>query len=140
MGTEENKEAVRKALEAFNRGDFKLYGKLYDPGAVIHGFTPEPLEFEGMMRFYETVAAGFSDLGVTYEDLIAEGDRVAARYTFRARHTGEFMGVGATGRRVEVPGQTILRFAGGKVVERWQSFDFMSLLTQLGAVPVPDPA
>lgn len=138
MGSQENRAALEAALEAFNVGDFATYSRLlYDPGAAIHGFGPETLEVEGMLRFYETVAAGFSGVSVTVEDVVAEGERLAARYTFRGSHTGEFMGLPATGRAVEVPGQTILRFEGGKVVERWQSFDTMSLMQQLGAVPAP---
>jgi predicted ester cyclase len=140
MGTEGDKEAIRTALEALNQGDWATYGQLYDPALIAYGYGPEPLDFAGLMGFYETVGAGFSDISVTADQLLAEGDSVAARYTFRCTHTGEFMGVAATGRRVEVPGQTILRFRDGKVVERWQSLDAMSLMMQLGAIPAPATA
>jgi steroid delta-isomerase-like uncharacterized protein len=135
VGAAENKAAVAAALEAFNAGDFERYKELYGPSLVVHGFGPDDLDLDGMMAFYETVAAGFEGISVATEDALAEGDRVAYRYTFRATHAGEFMGVPATGRAVTVPGQTILRFKGGKCVERWQAFDLLSLLTQIGAVP-----
>ena len=137
MGAEANKEAIRVALVALNRGDWATYGELYDSGVVAHGYGPGPLDFAALMGFYESIAAGFSDISVTADQMLAEGDLVAARYTFRGIHSGEFGGVAATGRAVEVPGQTIMRFADGKVVERWQSLDAMSLMMQLGAIPTP---
>jgi predicted ester cyclase len=137
MGAEGNKEAIRTALEALNKGDWATYGQLYDPALTAYGYGPEPLGLDGLMAFYQSIGAGFSDISVTADQMVAEGDLVAARYTFRAVHSGEFMGVAATGRPVEVPGQTIMRFADGRVVERWQSLDAMSLMTQLGAIPAP---
>ena len=66
---------------------------------------------------------------------IAEGDKVVHRYTFRATHQGDFMGVPATGKVVTVTGIYISRFAGGKCVEDWFSGDLLGLMQQLGAIP-----
>ncbi len=70
--------------------------------------------------------------------MFAEGDEVACRFTRRAAHGGEFNGIPATGRRVELKGITILRFANGRCVERWSQADFMGMLRQLGVVPAPE--
>jgi predicted ester cyclase len=77
----------------------------------------------------------FPDGHAALEDLIAEGDKVVWRYTFRGTHQGEFMGVPATGKVVTYTGIIISRIAGGKFVEDWESFDALGLMQQLGAIP-----
>lgn len=77
------------------------------------------------------------DLTGYLEEVLAEGDEVACRFTLRAAHEGEFNGIPPTGRRVELKGITILRFANGRCVERWSQADFMGMLQQLGVVPAP---
>jgi predicted ester cyclase len=90
-----------------------------------------------MVRAFFTA---FPEQHVTVEDLIAEGDKVVSRYTFRATHQGEFMGVPPTGKGMTVSGIMISRFAGGKWVEDWDSPDALSLMQQLGAIPpMPEP-
>lgn len=72
-------------------------------------------------------------MAVTVEDLIAEGDKVAARVTTRGTHTGELMGLPPTGRRVEWSGISMTRHADGRIAEQWGEFDALGLLQQLGA-------
>jgi predicted ester cyclase len=74
------------------------------------------------------------------EDLVAEGDKVAARVTVRGTHRGAFLGLAPTGKAVTQTGIDIVRVAGGKAVERWGSFDELGLLQQLGALPAPGQA
>jgi predicted ester cyclase len=71
------------------------------------------------------------------EDQIAQGDRVVTRWTAHARHMGEFQGVPPTGRQVTMTGIDIDRLANGKVVECWPMMDELSVLQQLGVVPMP---
>jgi predicted ester cyclase len=77
---------------------------------------------------------------VTVEDMIAEGDTVAFRLTLRGTHEGEFIGVPATGNRIEMTVQNFYRLRDGKVVERWSNPDMLTLMVQLGAVPAPGAA
>jgi hypothetical protein len=88
-----------------------------------------------MDTFALALRRGFSGLRFTTEDIIAEGDLVACRFTMTGTNTGEFMGMPATGRAVSVPGVDILRFKTGKVVEHWGLTDELSLLQQLGLLP-----
>jgi len=67
------------------------------------------------------------------DDMVAEGDKVATRWTMRARHTGHFMGVAPTGRELAFSGTVIDRFVDGKVVEAWETVDMLGLMRQLGA-------
>jgi predicted ester cyclase len=69
---------------------------------------------------------------IVIEDMVAEGDKVAARCSVRAKHEGEFLGRVATGSPVEFTGITIVRIDKGKIVEAWNNFDFMTLHRQVG--------
>jgi steroid delta-isomerase-like uncharacterized protein len=90
------------------------------------------------MRFIAEAHTAFPDLAVTPQDLIAEDDRVAVRWTASGTHLGEaaeLNGAPATGRRFSVSGVDIFRFAGGKVAERWHVEDTFELRRQLGVLP-----
>ena len=139
MPTEENKARVRRALDHFNRGDLAAYLDLYAEDAVLHDFGIEP-GIDNIRRFYEGFRQAFPDAQVTTEDLIAEGDRIAERFTIRATHRGDFQGIPPTGTTITMNGITILRFAGEKCVERWTQADFLGLMQQLGVVPAPEQA
>lgn len=84
--------------------------------------------FEAAFPLYELIA----------EDVIAEGDRVAVRSTFRGTHQGEFAGIPATDRDVEIPVFLIYRIENGLIAEHWMQADVMGLMQQLGVLPVPD--
>jgi predicted ester cyclase len=77
----------------------------------------------------------FPDLRFTLEDLVAEGDRVAARYYWEGTQEGEFMGYRPTGQAVRVGGMDFYRLRDGKIVEHWDRVDELGLLRQLGMMP-----
>ena len=87
---------------------------------------------EGVREFIASVTAAFPDGCVPVEDLIAEGDRVVQRVTFRGTHQGEFLGVPATGKVVSAWLMVISRVAGGRVAEEWQLVDSLGLMQHLG--------
>ena len=82
--------------------------------------------------------SAFPDFHVTIEDQIAEGDRVATRWTMRGTHEGEFRGISPTGKQITVTGIGIFRFSDGKVVESWDNFDQLGMMRQLGVIPSPE--
>jgi predicted ester cyclase len=140
MSVDENKQALRRALDRFNDGDLDGYLELYDPSVVLYGNGPEPLDLDGIRGFYEELGSAFSNGRVELEQVIGEDDWLAGRYTFHALHTGEFKGVPPTGREVAMTGITTGRFRDGRVVERWNSPDLLGLLMQIGALPAPAAA
>ena len=77
---------------------------------------------------------GFPDIQWTLEEMIAEGDKVAARCSVRGRHTGDSLGFAATYVPVEFSGITIIRVKDGQIVEAWNNFDFMKMNQQLGVL------
>src|SRR5436190_21758257 len=78
---------------------------------------------EGEKRFIARVRAAFPDLRVEIEDMVAAGDRVAARVTHRGTHHGDFFGIAPTGRPVTYEGTVIFRIADGRIAERWGTVD-----------------
>ncbi|GAH49735.1 unnamed protein product, partial [marine sediment metagenome] len=77
--------------------------------------------------------ACFADIHCTVEDMVAEDDKVAVRWTWRGTHTGEYMGIAPTGKQVTMTGISILRIVGGKIVEEWDESDNLGFMQQLSA-------
>jgi steroid delta-isomerase-like uncharacterized protein len=144
MSTEENKALARRAFEeAWNKGNLAVLDQLVAADFDGHP-QPSDADFgrgpEGQKRFIGMYRAAFPDIQMTIEDMTAEGDRVAVRWTGRGTHTGELMGMPATGKRATVTGILIDRIAGGKIAESWGNFDALGMLQQLGVVPAPGQA
>jgi steroid delta-isomerase-like uncharacterized protein len=130
---------MRKAYDLINAGDIDGFGDLLADDFVEHEATPglEPTK-EGVKAFFHMYRAAFPDMEMTVEDVIAEGDKVMARFRARGTNEGEFMGMPATGKTVDVQGVDIIRFGDdGLAVEHWGVFDAMTMMQQLGAVPAP---
>ena len=72
---------------------------------------------------------------IDLEEVIEQGDILAARFTLGGRHVGELLGVAATGREITIRGATFMRFRDGRIAERWQHADDLGLLQQLGLIP-----
>jgi predicted ester cyclase len=142
MLTEHNKEKTRRAFEEFvHRGDLSNVAEYIAANYVGHfaGFPPVHGR-DGFSQFLTMQNAAFSNRTVTIEDIIAEGDKVVARLTFRGDHTDELMGIPATGRQVEYSAINIFHIVDDRAVEQWVILDNMTLMQQLGAMPQPEMA
>ena len=141
MSTEDNKAIVRRLTEeAFNQRHVALIDELCDPNLLYHEpGIPDVHGREDFKRYVTASGRAMPDIRITIEDMIAEGEQVATRYTLRGTNTGEFvwqtMRFPATGKQASVTGIDITRFAGGKVVEVWELPDNLGLLQQLGLIP-----
>ncbi len=141
MVAEENKALVRRFVEEFwNEGNMSAADELMAIDAEIHMPTGEMVNLDGLKRFASTFRRSFPDWHSTFEELVAEGDRVAERWTGRGTHRGELQGIPPTGKRVEVPGSVFYRIVDGKIVEFRGQLDMMSLMQQLGAIRSPQQA
>ena len=122
--------------EVLNTGNLNLIDELVDENVVEHeGFPGIPPGREGVKQFFGMMHEAFDGFRIDVEEMIVEGDQGVARGTMRGTHIGEFMGVPATEKQIEVPVIDIFRFADGKVVEHWGVTDAMAMMQQLGAVP-----
>lgn len=115
----------------------------HDPDAVDrfvaeHYVNHNPFVDDGReanRQFWAGFFAGLPDLTATMEDLIVSGDRVVGRFVYRGTHTGDLVGVPATGRPVEMRSIDIWRVADGLFVEHWDELNLLQVFQQIGALP-----
>jgi steroid delta-isomerase-like uncharacterized protein len=124
----------RTWVEGLNRGDVSIADRVFASDCVIHiNGSPDPdLSVDGFKQMMSGLLAAFPDLHLTIDDQIGAGDKVATRWSAEGTNSGPFGTVPATGRRVRVNGLILDRVAGGKVVERWEQWDQMGTMQQLG--------
>lgn len=124
--SEENKAIARQVYEIVSSGDFERAAEIVDQDAPDNELLPNDPPARLIDTFKATFAearAGFPDLRITVEDVMAEGDRVAARVVMRGTHRGEFQGLAPTGKWVEVRAMDMFRISNGKIVEHWGHAD-----------------
>jgi steroid delta-isomerase-like uncharacterized protein len=133
----ENKALVLRLFEeVWNQGNLAAIDELFAASYVRYDPTaPEAKGLAGFKQFVTMLRTAFPDIHSTPEDLIAEGDKVVARATWRGTHQGEYLGIAPTGKHVAVMGTVTLRIAHGKFQEGWLNMDTLGLLQQLGAFP-----
>jgi steroid delta-isomerase-like uncharacterized protein len=133
--SEENKALVRRAWEGVSAGNLDVFDEVYAADCIIHEPDEDVRGIEGLKQFVSTFLEAFPDLRITVEDEIAEGDKVVTRWRVQGTHQGELRGIAPTGNRVNVSGITIHRIEGDKIVEEWESPDYLGMLQQIGAIP-----
>ena len=134
--SEENKTLVRHSWELVNESNLDALEEVYSAEFVLHEPDRDLMSLEEAKRYIRTYIDAFPDLRFTVEDVLAEGDLVATRWTLRGTHEGEMEELGPpTGRRFETEGITIHRVEGNKIAEEWQRYDNLGFLQQLGLIP-----
>ena len=135
--SEENKTISKKVFEeVWSKGNLAVIDELLAEDFVDHNSPPGlPQGREGFKIFAGMYLKAFPGVKMTVDDIIAEGDRVVARWTANGTHKGELMGIAPTGKDVKVTGINIDRIAGGKIAESWGEFDLAGMLMQLGVLP-----
>jgi steroid delta-isomerase-like uncharacterized protein len=125
--------------DRINAHDVDGFAALLAEDFVEHEVVPglEPTK-DGVRQFFSMYFAAFPDLRFHTEDVIEQGDKIVARFRATGTHKGDFMGMPATGKSVEVDGVDIIRFGGdGLAHEHWGVFDALGMMQQLGLVPEP---
>jgi steroid delta-isomerase-like uncharacterized protein len=133
---------MRRMYDLLNAGDVDGFGDLVADDFVEHeelaGLEPGK---EGVKTFFRMTIAAFPDLRMSAEDVLTSGDKVVARTQMTGTHQGEFMGIPATGKSVDVQLVDIIRFGDdGLAREHWGVLDSMTMMQQLGVVPEGPPA
>lgn len=126
-------ELVRRFhTELLSARDPAVVDAFFGEGFVSHNMPPGfPEGREGVKRFFSMFRDAFPDVTVEIDELVADGDRVAAATTFTGTHDGELMGMAPTGKRVSVTGIDIVRVEGGRIVEHRGLTDIVGLMRQL---------
>ena len=142
MNEEQNKIIVTRFIEEmWNQRKLEVADELFAADCVTHQLRSgedqagSPRSPESVKREAAAWLAGFSDLEFVLEQMIAADDRVVSVCTMRGTHSGAWMGIGPTGRKVNVPIITIHRIADGKIAEDWVLVGSLTLFQQLGLIP-----
>jgi predicted ester cyclase len=124
----------RRWVEGLNRGDVSVADETFAPNCLIHiTGSPDPnLPVAGFKQMVSGLLAAFPDLHFTIDDQIVADGEVATRWTAEGTNTGPLGDVPPTGRRVRVEGLILDRVEHDRVVERWEQWDQMGMMRQLG--------
>jgi predicted ester cyclase len=128
---EQNKALALRFMDVYQKGDIAAVKEICSPAFIEHG-VGQTFSLEQAIETLKGNRVIFSDFTIIVEDTIAEGDKVAVRYLVKVTHTGEGLGIPATGKKAESAGIEILRFENGKIAEAWTTEDVLGLLRQLG--------
>jgi steroid delta-isomerase-like uncharacterized protein len=139
VSAEENKAIMRRYFSVFEQGNIDLLDELLAPDYVNHTpATPDlPTGPEGVKGVVSMFRSAMPDLKVVIEDMIAEGDKVATRYTLEGTHEGELFGVPPTGQLLSIKSFTVERVSDGKIRDHWRVSDNLDMMQQLGILPPP---
>jgi steroid delta-isomerase-like uncharacterized protein len=141
MSLDENKALVERFVAEFwSSGKLSSADELMAADATIAVNNQAVADIETLKAICRSIREAFPDWHSTFEELVAEGERVAERWTGRGTHRGEFQGIAATGRQVAVPGTVFYRIVGGKIAEFRGQFDRLAMLEQLGSAAMPPKA
>ena len=132
-----NRETLAVAIQRWNDGDLDGYLSLYDGSVRLHGYSPQPMGKAEVRQFYQGIFTAFDKPKLVLHETLWDDNSCAIRFTMSGRHVAAFMGVPATGREIMLPGITMLRFVGSRVIERFSQADMLGLLVQIGGVPNP---
>jgi steroid delta-isomerase-like uncharacterized protein len=136
MTPDERKSLVRRLTdELWNKGNldvcdevFAAHCSFHDPSFPIDGVA-------GMKEQVRQLRAATPDLHVDVQDVLADGEMTAARWTMGGTSRGEFRGLPATGKTYVMTGMTIHKWEGERIVEEWTNYDLLGALQQLGIIP-----
>ena len=137
--SEGNKAVTRQLIEElFSTGNQEIADEVLAADYVDHSPSRPGLSGpENLKRAVGEWRVAFPDTRNVIEDMVAEGDKVAVRWTTYARHRGKFMGIAAIGNRIAVTSFGIFRLSGGRIVESWDTFNVVEMMQQLGVNRLP---
>lgn len=137
MPIDANKVLARAYFTAFLDRDAAWWQRHIAPDFVRHdpGLNFEVRGPEGVARLGEVLHGGVTEMTLPIDEVVAEGDRVLVRLRFRGRHTGDLMGLPASGRSIDIAVMDLFRIVDGRLVEHWALLDNLGLLKQVGALP-----
>ncbi|QRE72768.1 ester cyclase [Methylobacterium aquaticum] len=137
MSIDANKDLARAYFAAFLDRDAAWWQRHIAPDFVRHdpGLNFTVRGPEGVARLGEVLHGGVTEMTLPIDEVVAEGDRVLVRLRFRGRHTGDLMGLPASGRSIDIAVMDLFRIVDGRLVEHWALLDNLGMLKQVGALP-----
>ena len=131
----ENKSLVKRWFEeVWNKGSARAIDELLAPDVRLYGLGEPMIGPAAFKPFHTAYRAAFPDIGICIEDVVAEGDMVAVRWSAAGTHSAATLGFDATNKRATFDGMSIVRVRNGQIVEGWNVFDQLGMMKQLGVV------
>ncbi len=140
-------EAENRALferyfdEVANKDNLDLADEIFAQDYLHHDpANPDPRPMAGSQAVKDhltSLKGAFPDLVFDIDDIVTEGDGIVVRWTARGTNTGDYFGMPATGKPIEITGMNTWVTRDGKAIEGWVNRDDMGLLQQLGVIPTP---
>jgi steroid delta-isomerase-like uncharacterized protein len=134
-----NAEILRRWFEeVWNQGREQTIDELLAPDGVAYGLTDPAETHRGpaaFKSFWAQLRGAFSDIHLTIDAVISEGDLAAARWTARMTHRGDHLGVPATQKHLAITGMSFVRIEGGKLHESWNNWDQLGMAREIGLSP-----
>jgi steroid delta-isomerase-like uncharacterized protein/uncharacterized protein (TIGR02246 family) len=148
------KEIVRSFYDLWNKGSMEGLDRIVSADVIDHNpLLGQTGDYAGVQKTFEQLLGAFSNIEVKIDKMISQGDTVATHWTATATHSGDFMGIPATGKQVSYSGTDMARINNSRIVEVWHDEDFLTVLQQIGGLqhpgmpqasessaPDPDPA
>jgi predicted ester cyclase len=139
MTAEDNKTLVRQFINSYTMENPAIWDKLCAPEYVAH-INLQDWTLEQGKQYLKGLRVAFPDEIFSIQDIFAEGDKVAVRYTWQGTHKGPYRGIAPTGQKVMLAFLEVLRLANGKVFESWEVVDLSRFYVQLGITLTPAAA
>ena len=125
--------------EIINTGNLELINDTHFTDDITLVMSPENIVgIEGFKDYYSNFVTGFSDVEFTMVDVFGQGDKIVKHWEFKGTHSGDFFGIPATGRSVDVEGTTLVKMKDGKIAQEQDFMDNMAFMSQLGLVSDPN--
>jgi predicted ester cyclase len=130
---QQREAVIRWFEEVWNKGRREAIEEILPPHFVLHEGDVAAKGPEGFKPFFDRMQASFSGIHVTPHEAISDGDYVCLRWSATMRHTGDGLGMKATGKQVHTTGMSMVRFADGRFAEAWQNWDMVGILEQINS-------
>ena len=139
MSPEELKNKIRQAGQAaWQTGNLDALGEVYAAEFVGHRSPfPDLKGLEAAKDYIGASRSSYSEIQISYDEMVSEGNSIAYRYTWQAKHTGQSpsLPIPPTGKQVTLTGCVVVHVQNGKVVEEFDCSDYLGFLQQLGVIP-----
>lgn len=138
-----NKDVAYQFFEAYNQQDIERMGQSVSGSNNNYSFHlpgMPSMDWNGHKQLLAALINAFPDFHHTLEDVVAEGNKVAVRFTITCTHRGEFQGIPPTEKQISIGGTDFLTIVDGKITKEWVSVDMMGWMQQLGVIPTTPPS
>ncbi len=125
--------------EIFNNRNLEYYNEdNFDKNITLIMEPENVVGIDAVKEYYNNFLDGFSDIEFTMQKVFGQGDNIVKHWNFKGKHTGDFFGIPATGKTVDLDGTTIVKIKNGKIAQEQDFFDNMVFMQQLGIVSSPN--